>query len=200
MKTNAIDYPSVASSRTPGTSRLAGFGRALLVTSCVSLVSFAAVPQALAAGADGEYKFTSIKGSLELVGGDANPPLSVVKKLAGVVNGNFTIQNNTLKFNRNATVDIVKNLTDDPKFTLTSKVTGPTSLVLTKSGSTYGGELARPIVIKFEANFNDQDLSGKLITDVAATVDGKKLKLVISFSGNMEGGPFSGQLILIGKR
>jgi hypothetical protein len=200
METHLTDRPPVLVSITSGISKLARFCRAFRVTFYVSLIALAATPKALAAGADGTYRFTSIAGSLELVGDSVPPPLSVLEKLVGVANGNFTIRNNTLKFNRSATVDIVKSLTDDPDYTLTTKVTGPTSLVLRRSGTAYQGEFVRPIVTSFEGNFNDQDISGKLITNIAATVNGKKLKLIIKFSGNFEGGPFSGKLTLVGIR
>ncbi|MEO5914081.1 MAG: hypothetical protein ABIS50_07600 [Luteolibacter sp.] len=199
MKTNAIAYPSVSSSGTPGTSRLAGFGRVLLATSCVSLVSFAAVPQAFA-GANGTYEFTRASGSVHFGDHTIDLPESVVKRLAGVVNGKITIENNTLKLKKNATISIVETLGDELDFSVDASVHGPNSLVLTKTGNTYSGETANPIVVSFDGDFHGANFSGELVANVSATVEDRKLKVVITFSGDARGEDFSGTLKVIAKR
>jgi hypothetical protein len=183
-----------------GSSRFASFGRLAMTTLCVSLASFAAVPKALAAGANGTYEFKSASGSLKIDGDSYRVPQSLVKRLAGFTNGELTIQNNTLKLNRNATAKIVENIADDLHLDIEVSVSGPTTVVLSKSGDFYTGKTARPIIASFDGDFFGVDISGELITRVSATVTGDTLTVVIRFSGGVEGEDFSGKLTLVAKR
>jgi len=183
-----------------GSSRFASFGRLAMTTLCVSLVSFAAVPKALAAGANGTYEFKRSSGSLKIEGDSFRLPQYLVKRLAGYTNGELTIRNNTLKLNRNATARIVENIGDDLNLDVEASVSGPTTVVLTKSGDSYTGKTAKPIIATFESDLFGQNISGELITKVSATVKGDTLTVVIRFSGDVEGEDFSGKLTLVGKR
>ena len=183
-----------------GSSRFASFGRLAVATLCVSLVSFAAVPKALAAGANGTYEFKSASGSLKIEGDSFRLPQYLVKRLAGFTNGEATIRNNTLKLNRNATARIVEDIGDDLNLDVQASVSGPTTVVLSKSGDSYTGKTTKPIIASFEGDIFGADISGELITKVSATVKGNTLTVVIRFSGDVEGEEFSGRLTLVGKR
>jgi hypothetical protein len=193
MKTNTMTLPS-------NPIRFATFGRRALTTLCVSLVSFAAVPKALAAGADGTYKFKDASGSLKVGGEKFDVPDSLVKKLAGFTLGQVTIQDNTLKIRKYATAKIVENVGHDLDLDIEASVKGSNKIVLNKSGSLYTGKSATPIVASFEGDFHGASVSGDLITKVSATVNGNILTVVIKFSGEVIGEDFGGKLILIGKR
>jgi len=203
MKTKLIEYP-VASSQsfraTLGASRLANFGRVLVATSCVSLVSFATVPAALAGGANGTYEFKRAYGTLKYGGKSVDIPESIVRRIAGVVQGDVIIRNQKLKLNRNASARIIKNLGKDLDFSVETSVSGPASLELTKTGNSYSGETRRPIVVSFDGNFHGEDFSGELVTGVTATLDNNKLKLVITFSGDALGDDFNGKVVVIARR
>ncbi len=200
---NTMTLPST-SSRTlqpnKGSSRFASFGRLALTTLCVSLASFAAAPKALAAGANGTYEFKSASGTLKIDGDSFRVPQYLVKRLAGFSNGEVTIQNNTLKLNRNATARIVEKIGDELNLNIEASVSGPTTVVLSKSGDSYTGRTVRPIIAAFDGDFFGVDISGELITRVSATVTGDTLTVVIRFSGGVEGEDFSGKLTLVGKR
>jgi hypothetical protein len=200
---NTITIPSTASPTiqpNTGSYRFASFSRLVMTTLCVSLVSFAAVPKALAAGANGTYDFKSSSGSLKIEGESYRLPQYLVKRLAGFTDGEATIRNNTLKINRNATTKIVEDIGDDLYLDVDASVSGPTTVVLSKSGDSYTGKTAKPIIASFEGDIFGEDISGKLITKVSATVKGDTLTVVIRFSGNVEGENFSGRLKLVGKR
>jgi hypothetical protein len=171
-----------------------------MTTLCFSLVSLAAVPKSLAAGANGTYEFKRSGGSLKIEGDSFRLPQRLVKRLAGFTDGEATIRNNTLKINRNATTKIAEDIGDDLYLDVDASVSGPTTVVLSKSGDSYTGKTARPIIASFEGGIFGEDISGKLITKVSATVKGNTLTVVIRFSGNVEGEDFSGRLKLVGKR
>ncbi|MES2658932.1 MAG: hypothetical protein V4689_09955 [Verrucomicrobiota bacterium] len=183
-----------------GSSRIANLGRLLLAAMCVSLVTVAAAPKALAAAPNGVYEFTSASGTVKFGDNTIDIPESAVKRIAGVVNGDITIQNKTLQLNRNATKKIVKELGDELDFDVKVTVTGPTSVTLSKDVDIYIGSTEEPIVTSFEGDFHGEDFSGELITDVTAKVKGKTLRLIITFSGETLGEEFSGKLVIVAKR
>ena len=186
MKTKPIECPLALSQsfhETPAISRIANFGRVLVATSCVSLVSFATVPAALAGGANGTYKFKKAYGTVKFGGDSVDIPESIAKKIAGVVQGEVTIRNRKLQLKKSASARIVENLGHALDISLETSVSGPASVELTKTGNSYTGETEEPIVVSFDGNFLGEDFSGELVTDVAATVESKKLKVVITFSG-----------------
>lgn len=203
MKTNPVTSSSDTMNplqAIPAHSRFASFGRLMLATSAVSLVSFAAVPQALAAGANGDYTFTSASGSVKYDGHKIDIPQALVKKIAGFSHGEITIKNNTLKFDKNYTGKVVEDLGDDLDIDVEASVTGPNKVVLAKSGNVYTGKTATPVVASFEADFHGEDFSGKLNSNVTATVKNKTLTVVVTFSGGALGEDFSGKLTIVGKR
>ena len=205
MKTNIIDCPAVSSNSfhgTKGISRLANFGRLLLATSCVSLVSFAAVPSALADGINGTYRFTSATGSLKLGDETYNISDSLAKRIVDVSEGKITIQEKTLQLNRSGVVKIIRNLADDFNVDVDTSVKGPSTLVLNRiDTSTFRGETTRPIVVSFQREDGGSSFSGELRTNVAATVKFRNnLRVVIKFSGDAFGQDFSGRLVIVAKR
>lgn len=203
MKTNSMTLPATSSNApqpNTGFSRFASFGRLVMATLCVSLVSFAAVPKALAAGADGTYEFKQASGSLKIDGDSFDLRESLVKKLAGFTDGEVTIENNTLRLKKNATAKIVVDVADDVGIDVDASVSGPNKVVLTKSGSIYSGKTDGPIITTFEGDVLGADFSGELITRVSATVENRTLTIVIRFSGEVEGEDFSGKLTLVAKR
>lgn len=203
MKTNPVTLSSNTTNplqAIPSQSRFANFGRLMLATSCVSLVSFAAVPQALAAGANGDYDFTSASGSVKYNGKKINISQSLVKKIAKVANGEITIKDNTLKIGKYSTAKIVEDLGDDLDIDVEASVKGPSSVVLTKSGNVYTGKTATPVVASFDADFHGADFSGSLKSNVSATVKNNTLTIVITFSGGALDEDFSGKLTIVGKR
>ncbi len=203
MNINPMTLPSTSSDPLQpitGFSRIASFGRLMMATLCASLVSFAAVPKALAAEANGTYEFKSASGSLKIDGDSYRVPQALVKKLAGFSNGEVTIQNNTLKLKKNATADIAEEIGDDWNLDIEASVSGPNTVVLSKSGDVYTGKTAKPIVASFEVDFFGLDFSGELITRVSATVKGDTLTVVIRFSGEMGNEDFGGKLTLVAKR
>jgi hypothetical protein len=203
MKTNSPNMPSTLSNPIDGSarpSRLSMISRLLLATMCVSLVSFAAAPNALAAAPNGAYEVTSVSGTVQFDDETIDLPQSVVKRILRISEGEITIQNRTLRLNRNATSKIVTTLGDDLDIDVEASVSGPTSLVLTKSGDKYEGSTAEPIVTSFEGDFNGAEFSGELNTRVKATVNGKTLRIVLTFSGEALDEEFSGKIIVIAKR
>jgi len=201
MKNYSITLPSTTPLQLKaGFSRFASFGRLVMASLCVSLVSFAAVPKALAAGANGTYEFKDASGSLKIDGDRFELRESLAKRLAGFADGEVTIENNTLKLRKNAAAKIVVDVADDVGIAVDVSVSGPNKVVLTKSGNTYTGKTAGPIIASFEGDILSADFEGELITKVSATVEGKTLTIVIKFSGEVEGEDFSGKITLIAKK
>ncbi len=203
MKTNAMTLPILSSSPlqpTKGFSRIASFGRLVTATACVSLVSFAAVPKALAAGANGTYEFREADGSLKIDGDSFDLPESLLKRVAGFVDDEVTIKNNTLTLRKKSTAKIVEEVGDDFGVDVEAEVSGPSKVVLVQSGAIYTGKTSSPIVTAFEAEILGADFSGELLTKVSATVEGKTLTIVIRFNGDVEGEDFSGKVTLVAKR
>jgi hypothetical protein len=202
MKTNSIiNLPTSVDPilGNKGSSRLAKLSRLLMAVLGVSLVS-AAAPSALAAAPNGDYAFTSASGSVKYNGNTITLSPSAVKRIAGVVNDKITIENNTLQLNRSATKKIVRSLGDDLNFDATYRVTGPSSVVLVKEGDIFIGTTAEPIVVAFDGNFEGADFSGELSSNVTAKVQGKTLRVIITFSGDALGSNFSGKLVIVAKR
>ncbi|MES2922392.1 MAG: hypothetical protein V4819_12640 [Verrucomicrobiota bacterium] len=202
MKTNSMTPPTLSQplQSITGSSRFASFGRLMMATLCISLVSFAATPKALAAAPNGTYDLKDVSGTLKIDGDSFSLPDSLAKRLAGVSDGEITIEDNTLKLRKNVTGRIVEEVADDFDIDVEVDVEGPNKVVLTKTGDTYSGKTASPIVATFEGDVFSLDFSGELITKVAATVEGKTLTVVIRFSGEVEGEDFSGKITLIAKR
>ncbi len=185
-------------------SRFASFSRALLGVSCVSLVSLAPSPQALAQGVNGDYEFTKAFGTLKFDGESVDIPESLVKRIAGVVKGDITIRNRKLKLKKSGTADIIEELADDLDIDVDTSVSGPSNVRLKRSGNTFSGETSRPIVVNFDGDFFDElfddDFSGKLVTSVAAEVKNGRLKVIVRFSGDADGEDFGGRFVIIGRR
>lgn len=203
MNINSLTLPITSTPHlqpNTGSTRFASFGRLAVTTVCVSLVSFAAAPKVLAAEANGTYEFKSARGSLKIDGDSFQVPQSIVKRLAGFANGEVTIQNNTLKLKKNATANIVADIGDELNLDIETSVSGPNTVVLTKSGDAYTGQTAGPIIASFEGGFFGLDFSGELISRVSATVKGDTLTVVIRFSGEAGNEDFSGKLTLVGER
>lgn len=202
MKTNSMTPPTLSQplQSVTGCTRFASFSRLMMATLCVSLVSFAATPKALAAAPNGTYDLKDVTGTLKIDGDSFHLPDALAKRLAGVTDGKITIENNTLKLRKNATARIVEEVADDLDVDVDVEVNGPNKVVLTKSGDTYTGKTVSPIVATFEGDVFSVDFSGKLITRVSATVERKTLTIVIRFSGDVEGEDFSGKITLIAKR
>ncbi len=175
-----------------------------MMTLCVSLVSFAAVPKALA-GANGTYVFKEASGSLKIDGERFHLPQSLLKRIAGFVDGTVTIEDRTLTLRRKATGKIVENIADDVGVDVDVEVNGPNRIVLVKSGDTFFGKTDGPIITTFEGKLFadglfDVDFSGELRTKVSAKVEGRTLTIVIRFSGDVEGEEFSGKVTLIARK
>lgn len=203
MNTNCTSTAAVVSSALPtfpGTARISGAAKTLLGAMCISLVSFAAVPQAQAAKVNGRYEVKRSTGSIRFNGDEIDIPDRLVRRIAGVVDGTITIQDRTLRLKKEGAVKIVENLADELDVDVEVGVTGPSSVKLVKSGDTATGRTTRPIVASFEAEFFDQDFSGELITRVKATVERNTLTIVVRFSGDAEGEDFSGRVTIVAKR
>jgi hypothetical protein len=203
MKTYSMTLPTLSDSHlrpTGGLSRFASFGRLVIATLFVSLVSFAAVPKAQAATPNGTYEFKEANGSLKIDGDRFDLPESLVKKLAGFADGEVTIENNTLTLRRNASARIVEEVADDVGIDVDVEVSGPKKVVLTKSQGIYTGKTTSPIIAEFDGDVLGEAFSGELRTKVKATVEGKTLTIVIKFSGSVEGEDFSGKVTLVAKR
>ena len=195
--------PSVSSSPlqpSKSFSRFGSLGRLVMATLCVSLVSFAAGPKVQAAGADGNYEFREVSGSLKIDGERFNLPKSLLKRLAGFADGEVIIENNTLTLNKHATAKIVEDVADDMMAEVDVEVTGPNKVVLSKSGTTFTGSTTKPIIASFNGEIFSEDFSGKLRTRVTATVEGKTLTIVIRFSCTVDDEDFSGKVTLVAKR
>jgi hypothetical protein len=202
MKTNStINQPTSVDSilGNKGSSRLAKLSRLLMAVLGVSLVS-ATVPSALAAIPNGDYGFISATGSVKYDGNTITLSPSAIKRIAGVVNDKITIENSTLPLNRSATKKVIRTLADDLNFDASYRVTGPTSIVLAKEGDIFIGTTAEPIVVAFDGNFQGEEFSGSLNSDISAKVKGKTLRVTITFSGDALGSEFSGKLVIVAKR
>jgi hypothetical protein len=167
---------------------------------CVSIISFAAVPQAQAGKVNGTYEVKRTTGSIRFDGDKIDIPDAIVRRIAGVVNGEITIQNRTLRLKKKGAIKIVENLADEINIDVEASVTGPSSVKLRKSGDVAKGRTARPIKTSFEAEFFNEDFSGVLITRVYATVERKTLTIVVRFSGDAVGSDFSGRVKIVAKR
>lgn len=204
MKTNNIttSTPSGFIDQSPRQFRFARTGRLLLTASCISFVSFTAVPHAVAAKAAGTYEVKSARGSLKLDGDSVDIPRSLVKRIAGVVDGEITVRSdNTIKLKKNGTLRILEELEDEFNgFKIEGSVRGPSTVVLEKSDHVYFGKTDGPIVTRFEAEIFGEDFDGRLKTRVSATVRGSTLTLVVRFSGGVESEDFSGKVTIVAKR
>lgn len=201
MKTNSSTPTLNPTQETAGISRLAKTGRLLIATLCVSLVSFTAAPKAQAAPPNGSYEFQSASGSLRYDGDDVDIPKWLVKKVAGVVDGEIVIENNQLRVNKRGTVRLIEKFGDDIDVDVEAKASGPNNVVLVKTGTnTFSGKTTSPIVTSFEGDVFGEDFSGELISRVSATVQRKTLTIVIRFSGEAFGEDFSGRITITAKR
>ncbi len=203
MKTNFIATPLKPSfPRHPISrpSRLSGLSKALLATTCVSLVSFAAIPEAQAGKVNGTYEVKTTHGSLEYAGHDIDVPDALVQRIVRAANGEITIRNRTLKLRKKGAVNIVEEIADDLHVDVETSVTGPSSVKLQKLENVAKGRTSRPVVVSFEGDVFGEDFSGKLITRVRAIVKGRTLTIVVRFSGDAVGSDFSGRVRIVAKR
>ncbi len=167
---------------------------------CVSLISFAAIPQAQAANVNGTYEVKRTTGTVRLDGRNLDIPDSLVRKIAGVVKGEVTIQNNTLKLKKKGAVKVVDKVADKLHVDVETSVTGPSSVKLRTSGDVKKGHTLKPIVVSFEGEVLNKEFSGELVTRVRAKVEGATLTIVVRFSGEAEGSDFNGEVKIVAKR
>ncbi|RYD84151.1 MAG: hypothetical protein EOP84_06295 [Verrucomicrobiaceae bacterium] len=202
MKTNSSTPTMTVVQQSPAIPRYRNMGRLLLATTSVALVSFTAAPRALAAGADGKYEFRSITGSLRYDGDKVDLPKSLIKKISGVVDETAVIKNDTLKLNTKGLAKAVQEFADDAEVVdVSTSVTGPTSVSVTKTGSyLWTGKTAGAIVTKIDGDVFGEDFSGELRTRVATKVDKKTLTIVVTFGGDVLGEDFSGTITIIAKK
>lgn len=187
--------------QTAGIPRFRNIGRLLMATLSVALVSFTAAPKALAAGADGKYEFRSITGSLRYDGDKVDLSKSLIKKISGVVDETAVIKNNTLKLNTKGLAKAVEEFADDIDVDVETSVSGPTSVVLTKTGSyLWTGKTAGAIVTTIDGEVFGEDFSGELRTRISARVDKNTLTLVVTFAGDALDEDFSGTITIVAKK
>ncbi len=167
---------------------------------CVSLVTFGAIPQAQAANVNGKYEVKQTTGSVRLDGHNLHIPDSLVRKIAGVVKGDVTIENDTLKLKKKGTAKVVDKVADRLHVDVETSVTGPSSVKLRTSGDVKKGHTSKPITTSFEGEVFNKDFSGELVTRVSAKVEGNTLTIVVRFSGDAEGSDFSGKVKIVAKR
>lgn len=196
MKTIATTQ---AAHEAPAHRRFPRTGRLLLAGACASLVSFAA-PTALAAGINADYEIKSVNGSLKASGRSVDIPDKLIKKILGAKKGAITIEDSKLDLRKRAMIDIVEEFGDDVGIDVDASVTGPAYVRFTKNGDSYRGRASGKIITELEATVLNHDFSGELKTKVTARVENKRLKVVISFSGEFEGEDFSGRVVIDAKR
>ncbi len=203
MKIDSIpsSVPSTLSSQlNSGSFRTPRLGQILLATLSVSVFSLAASPLTHAAKVDGKYEVKSATGSVTFNGDEVDIPKSIVKRIAGVANGDITIQDDTLRLKKKAAIRFAEEIADELDLDIEASVTGPSSVTLEKSGKAYTGQTSRPIVTSFEADAFGVDISGKLKTQVSARVRGKTLTIVVRFGGSGAGSDVSGRVTIVAKR
>ncbi len=186
-------------STTPSVSRFSKFARICLVA-CVSLVTLAAAPRAVAAAPNGAYKITGGTGSLTSEGFTIPIPKRFFQELAKQ-GGEIVVKNNKLQINRYTTAEVFEVILPGVGSILEEiKVTGPSSITLAPSGETFTGKTSQPILTTLiGVDGDDEDFTVKLTTNVTATVTGERITVTLRFSGGDKNAQLSGKITLRGK-
>ncbi len=142
----------------PTSTRSSRFSHLGLAFATASLFSFAAVPLALAAGADGQYKFRNASGSLRFDGDSLDIPQTLVKRIANVSDSEITIRNNTIRVNKFGTARLIEKLGDKLNAGIEASASGPNSLMLEKTGTRrFLGKTTSAIITSFKGDIFGED-------------------------------------------
>jgi hypothetical protein len=174
--------------------------RFFIAALCVSFISIFATPAASAANPNGKYKFVRAHGTLSIGGEKIDIPQELVQELGALKNGKIVIKKKRLQLNRKAGAKIIKDLGKELGVPVKVDISGPSSVKLKKSKKTHRGGTKKPVIVKFKANYEGQDISGNLKTSFRAKVKGKTLTLTVPISGKILGEKLKGKLIIVGKR
>lgn len=176
------------------------FSQLICTAASVVSMSLAVFPStAQAAGADGNFRVTSGKGSITINGDTQQIPKSVFNEVIKDQSSAMVVRGQKLKINRNVAGDIVKALADEGVFT-DAKTTGPSSTTLKPVGNYFTGKNLQPIVTKLSGVYKGDKISVTAKTNVSAKVVGKTLTLTTRFSATDGENGFSGVITLVGKR
>lgn len=197
MKTNLITRPA-ATAPIPGDTTVtkhSGVLRRLLGTLALGLaMSFTAAPRLDAAPPNGEYKFVTASGKVTVAGETMVLDEDAIKQFAALRNGSIVISNNRLQLNRTAAVRLINQLGAQFGLKFNTTITGPTYVLLRKSGLNYAGATATPVVVKFSTTYEGQKISGVIRTHFRARVTGRYLYLTVPVTGSALGYNMKGEL------
>lgn len=197
MKTNLITRSSAVASA-PGfaVSRLRSgvFSHLLTALAFGMILSFTAAPRLEAAAPNGYYKFVKASGQFTVAGETMVLDEDTIKQFAALQNGKLTISNNRLQLNRSAASRIITQLGNQFGLKFNTTITGPTYVQLRKSGTSFVGATATPVVVKFSTTYEGQKISGSIRTHFKVKVTGRDLYLTVPVTGSALGYNLKGQL------
>jgi hypothetical protein len=165
----------------------------MVIALCASLVSLSPV---LAAGADGEYKFVSASGSVTAAGETIQLDDEILQQFGGLQNGNIVIKDNKLQLNRKAAQKLIKQLADEIGAAVEISISGPTSVMLKKSGKAYTGSTNKPLVLEITASLGGREVTGNIKSLFGVKVKSENLSLKVTLNGTALGGKLTGDITI----
>jgi hypothetical protein len=172
--------------------------RVLITSLCVVAISFFST--AFAAAPDGTYDFVKAKGSLTIGGETIKLPQELVQGIPAISEGSAKVKKGKMKLDRNTAASIIKALGKELDTRFEISITGPKSLKLRKKGKIYKGSTTKPIVVRFSATVEGEELSGTISNDFDVKIKGKTLTMKVPLKGSLLGEKFSGKLVVKMKR
>ena len=185
---------------TPSTL-LGKFSRLICTATSVLGISLAALPSTTqAAGADGNYRVTSGKGSISINGKTQKIPKSVFDEITADQSAAMVVKSQKIRIERTLSASIFQSIAEESGVTLRAKITGPSSITLRPVGTSFTGKTANPIITKLTGVYRDEKVSATVKTNVSATVKANTLTLTTRFAAKIEGDNVSGVITLVGTR
>lgn len=156
-------------------------------------------PQTLAAGANGNYKFTNATGVLSIAGESISLPSSALK--AGFFKtATLPVRSNKIPIYTDNWTASLGNELERMGLSGTISITGPKNLPLVQSGSIYTGTTTRPMTVTLTGNYMGTDVSLTLKIKAKATVKGRIMVVKCPVTGSVMGMPIKGTITMTARK
>lgn len=164
----------------------------------MSLAVFPAIAQA--AGADGNFRVVSGKGSFSANGETRKIPQSTFNEIVKGQVAAMVVKDQKLKINRNMSAAFFQSFAQESGVKINPNVTGPSSITLVPTGNYFAGKTVRPIITKFSGTDEGEKFSVTVKTDVNAVAKGNTLTITTRFTARDGSDTISGVITLVGMR
>jgi hypothetical protein len=153
----------------------------------IAITALAASPFSFAGSPDGTYQFVKASGYASFGGQKYELTQDMLDQVGFIDQASFKIKRKRMKIDIESAKKLLDQLSQDYGVPIEVSVSGPSRIVLQKSGRTWVGKTSKPIAVKFSANYLDQEITGTLKSRISIKIRGKKMVMTTPITGSVLG-------------